>query len=141
MPDRRLTEGPEDFSLQTYLDWHGIKHFKAREIDPRGMAPRYLWANCVSVCRLAEKLREEFGPTMVSSGYRNSRYNQIVGGADDSMHLYFCALDLKPQRGTPRKWRAFFRRQRLSGIMGIGVYKTFIHIDTRVLLGRPLWDG
>ena len=42
-----------------------------------------------------EVLRHEFNePMIVSSGYRHESYNQVIGGAKNSPHLYGKAVDI-----------------------------------------------
>ena len=42
-------------------------------------------------------LRDQVGPIVVNSGYRNPTYNQMIGGATFSRHMYGDAFDMKPQ--------------------------------------------
>jgi hypothetical protein len=44
---------------------------------------------------LCDRLTEEFGQPIFSSGYRSPALNKIVGGAPSSAHLYGCAADLQ----------------------------------------------
>ena len=102
-----------------------------------------------------QKLREEFGPLKVNSGYRSPEHNATVGGAKKSMHLRF-ATDIPPVGWSrdpdddqpPQVWlHNFFdnveaRAQELA-FGGIGRYNTFIHLDCRTLIARPKarWDN
>lgn len=44
-----------------------------------------------------EPLRAEFGPLIVTSGYRSPALNALVpGSSTTSAHVFGCALDLKP---------------------------------------------
>ncbi len=45
---------------------------------------------------LFEPLRAQFGPLLVTSGYRCPKLNAAVGGAADSAHVFGCAGDLQP---------------------------------------------
>ena len=130
--------------LDAYLDAHVITHFASFEICPRYLAPLYSWPYIVPTLRYAEMLREEFGPVSVSSGYRNLWHNAEEGGAENSLHLAFNALDLSCRRGNPGDWWSFMRDVGQAAVGGLGLYSTFIHIDTRsLMLGRPpaSWRG
>ena len=46
---------------------------------------------------LLEPARLEVGPILISSGFRNSRVNSLVGGVKNSQHLIGQAADIRPQ--------------------------------------------
>ena len=81
-----------------------------------------------------EALRHEFNePMIVSSGYRHESYNQVIGGAKNSPHLYGKAVDVVISG------KSAYRLMKLAiqhGFTGIGVSqrgpheKRFLHIDT-----------
>ena len=81
-----------------------------------------------------EVLRHEFNePMIVSSGYRHESYNQVIGGAKNSPHLYGKAVDVVISG------KSAYRLMKLAiqhGFTGIGVSqrgpheKRFLHIDT-----------
>ena len=81
-----------------------------------------------------EALRHEFNePMIVSSGYRHESYNQVIGGAKNSPHLYGKAVDIVISG------KSAYRLMKLAiehGFTGIGVSqrgpheKRFLHIDT-----------
>ncbi len=67
-------------------------------------------------------------PIILTSGYRTQHTNSNTeGAAKNSMHLYGKAADVKIS-GIPTDYLA--RLLRLSGGGGIGVYSTFVHVDT-----------
>ena len=47
-----------------------------------------------------QPLRDEFGIIKVTSGYRNTRLNRLVGGSTTSNHLHGCAADIIPTKAT-----------------------------------------
>lgn len=47
-----------------------------------------------------QPVRDKFGTISVSSGYRNTRLNRLVGGSATSNHLHGCAADITPQKAT-----------------------------------------
>jgi len=80
------------------------------------------------------RLRKEFNePMVISSGYRHLSYNQVIGGAKSSPHLYGKAVDVLVSG------KAAYRLIKLSmdhGFTGIGVSQKgphkgrFLHLDT-----------
>ena len=82
-----------------------------------------------------EALRHEFNePMIVSSGYRHESYNQVIGGAKNSPHLYGKAVDIVISG------KSAYRLMKLAiqhGFTGIGVSqrgpheRRFIHLDTK----------
>lgn len=97
--------------------------------------PAHLWHRIVPTLRLVEGVRETFGPTTITSGYRDFAYNTVVRGSRGSRHMQFDALDFWCTNGTPREWADYLRQQRAAGVFrgGIGVYvaSNFVHVDTR----------
>jgi len=81
-----------------------------------------------------EALRHEFNePMIISSGYRDLSYNQVIGGAKNSPHLYGKAVDVVI---SGKKAYRLIKLAIQYGFTGIGVSqrgqheKRFIHIDT-----------
>jgi uncharacterized protein YcbK (DUF882 family) len=95
--------------------------------------PVELWHRMVPTLRLVERVREQFGPTTINSAYRSRSYNLAIGGVGDSRHSQNDAVDFRCRTGTPAEWAAFLREHRAAGAFqgGIGVYRTFVHVDTR----------
>jgi uncharacterized protein YcbK (DUF882 family) len=97
--------------------------------------PAHLWHRIVPTLRLVEALRERFGATTITSGYRDLAYNTVSGGSVGSRHMQFDALDCFCATGTPREWAAILRERRAAGEFrgGVGVYvgRGFVHVDTR----------
>lgn len=123
-----------------------IKHFEWHEFMVKGGShatsglnndpPRDLWENIIPTARILERLRLEIGhPVVITSAYRSPAYNATLSGAaKNSQHMQFRALDFKvPGAGTPAQWAAILKRYRNERMFegGIGVYPTFVHVDTR----------
>ena len=55
---------------------------------------------------LLEPARQEVGPIIINSGFRNSRVNTLVGGVKNSQHLLGQAADIRPKDPfvTPRHY-------------------------------------
>jgi uncharacterized protein YcbK (DUF882 family) len=79
-------------------------------------------------------LRHKFNkPMVISSGYRSSSYNQIIGGARNSPHLYGKAVDVLVSGKAAHKLIGLAIQH---GFTGIGVSQRgshesrFLHLDT-----------
>ena len=127
--------------LDKFLKDHGIKHFNAAEITrlhrlQKCAVPQSdLWGNIIPTLRLADEIREAWeAPVRVFSGYRTENYNKAVGGAPNSQHKHFRALDLSPANGKIDEFRRLVtkivKRWRDEGNqVGMGQYNSFCHID------------
>ena len=128
-------------SVETYsLDRDGEKqlsaHFRVREFACRdGTDTVKVDAGLVE---LLEQLRAAAGaPVVISSGYRTPAYNAAVGGARYSQHVQGTAADITAAGVSPLLLGQMAEYY-LGGRGGIGVYRTFTHVDTRA--GRARWD-
>lgn len=84
-----------------------------------------------------QTLRTRLGrPITINSAYRNPTHNKKVGGASNSQHLYGKAADIVVKGLTPQQVAAEAEK---VGFGGIGIYKTFVHLDTRP--GKTRWNG
>ncbi len=142
-------------SIAPQFDAHitslNLRHFKPYEFLVKGgqnddsSSPAYrlntdppqsLWSNIDPTARVIDELRDRLGRSIVlSSVYRSPAYNDAIGGAGDSQHTHFRAIDFAV-RGSPvgpSEWAGALREMRSSGMFqgGIGVYSTFVHVDTR----------
>jgi len=122
-------------------------HFRAREFDCHDgtPVPRSAHAALRRLCEeYLEPMRQRFGAGIVVSGYRHRRYNDRVGGAARSRHVYDehpgeVAADVRFARGTAKEWADEAER---LGASGVGRYERsgFVHVDTR--RGSPAhWTG
>lgn len=75
-------------------------------------------------------LRDELGlPIIIDSGYRTPEHNKKVGGSPTSQHLLGKAVDIKVKNVSPEKVAEVAIS--LGLFTGVGVYKTFTHLDVR----------
>lgn len=132
----------------TFLAEAGIVHFRAYEgcdvgrVHPASgvilEAPGLeLWENSLSLWRVLEWLREEAGGRAVSvkrSCFRDPEYNRVCGGADHSLHPLFCAGDVEVLGRSPEWVVRRMLKHPEAGVLGIGLYGDFSHIDTRGLV-------
>lgn len=102
-------------------------------------------SRAIQLAEVFELIRRSCGnsPIKVLSGYRTTRYNELVGGARLSQHIQGRAIDLKPPKGltVEQFHRIIFELSKNSFIKGIGKYKTFVHVDVRPGTHLALWNG
>lgn len=106
--------------------------------------PKEIWYAMLPTVRVLERIREYFGPTSITSGYRSAPYNATYsanGAVKDSMHVRNLAIDFKCRDAQPRTVASFARDLRMQGLFtgGVGVYKSWVHIDTRGTVAD--WNG
>lgn len=76
-----------------------------------------------------QKIRDHFGKSInITSGYRCTSYNAKIGGASGSRHTKGQAADFQIDGVAPLEIAQYAES---IGIKGIGLYDTFVHIDTR----------
>lgn len=130
--------------FQKLIDCEGIRYFDAKEVFFRGGSnarlqtntdpPRELWPNIIPTLRVLDALRVTLGvPIELTSIYRSPAYNRNIGGEKASFHMRFQACDFKAMTGKPKEWAAELLDMRRQGVFkgGVGIYPTFIHVDTR----------
>ena len=143
--------------LQEELNRHGIKHFTSNEVLRGWDVPEQLLFNIIPTLRILESVRNYFSiPIYVLGGYRDPEYNKAVKGAKNSLHLIFNAIDFTVgDRRKLQKIHTFLNKldegqlmtfrflPKFSGNFGIGIYDSFIHLDTRSIFKRKAparWD-
>jgi uncharacterized protein YcbK (DUF882 family) len=126
-----------------------FSHFKSHEWLTKGAShsqrtsrafglntdpPPELWQNSIPLLKTVDHLRAICGSRIViTSAYRSPAYNRAIGGANESWHTKFLAADLIPLDITPRKLHWFAREFRAAQNFrgGLGLYRSFVHIDVR----------
>ena len=135
----------------------GLKHFGPWELRPMGGAhynsnsscfklndipPEEKWNNIVNTIKVVDDLREDLNiPIRINSAYRSPDYNSCIKGRPRSLHLRFNALDIAFVGISSIEGCKELLSRRKAGVFsgGLGIYKTFVHIDTR---GRDAeWKG
>jgi len=77
-----------------------------------------------------DELREECGfPFVITSGYRSPRHSIEAKKASPGTHAQGIAADVAVQSGTQR--RIIVEKAIEAGFNGIGIAKTFVHVDMR----------
>lgn len=112
-------------------------NFKVKEFAcTDGSDPIFIDSELVSVL---QKIRTHFGKSVtITSAYRTPTKNKACGGTAYSQHLYGKAADIKISGVTPKKIAAYAEKL-LPNKGGIGIYKSFVHIDVRATKSR--WNG
>ena len=112
-------------------------HFKVREFACHdGTDTVFVSPDLV---KLLENIRSHFGrPVLINSGYRTEVWNKEQGGSPKSQHKYGMAADIHISGVTPRQIAAYAETL-LPRSGGIGVYKSFCHVDVRK--NRSRWNG
>lgn len=84
-----------------------------------------------------QKMRDYLAmPIKIISAYRTKSYNEMCGGSENSYHLLGRAFDIAVT-GIALKKLAILGAS--VGFKGIGIYKDFIHLDTRENL--YMWES
>lgn len=133
---------------ETFTEWfnrQGINYFSAREFTSyfetrrRGVTnsapPREMWKLILPTLRIVDELRDANGKSIVIlSSYRSPAYNAAISGAaTKSYHMRFQALDIAMAGHSPADVFALLDAMRERGKFsgGLGLYNSFVHIDTR----------
>jgi uncharacterized protein YcbK (DUF882 family) len=90
---------------------------------------------------LLQKIRDHYGASVtINSGYRTEEYNAkpTVNGGTYSQHKYGMAADIVVKGQTPLAV-AQYAQTLLPSSGGIGLYKSFTHVDVRA--GKSRWDS
>ena len=87
--------------------------------------------------RLLVKLRKKIKhPLYINSGYRCKEENIRVGGVPNSYHRMGYAADIRTDHINPIDLVALAMG---VGFIGIGLYRTFLHVDIRP--NEHFWEG
>lgn len=84
-----------------------------------------------------EDIREMAGnaPIVVNSAYRPQPYNRAVGGVRQSQHVFGRALDIRHTALSAHELYNLIQKMLKAGELpflgGVGLYRRFVHIDTR----------
>lgn len=108
----------------TEFDCHGSGCCSTTEIDPK-------------LVEYLQKIRDHFNaPVTINSAYRCEKHNAKIGGASKSKHKYGQAADIVVKGVAPAEVAKYAES---IGIKGIGLYSSFVHIDTRTT--KSFWYG
>lgn len=105
------------------------KNFAINEFACKG-------SGCCSIVKIdtelaacLQKVRDHFGKAVIiTSGYRCPTHNRAVGGSTNSYHARGMAADIQVKGVAPIEVAKFLES---IGMLGIGLYSNFVHVDTR----------
>ena len=93
----------------------------------------------LALVNLLQKIRDHFGKAVIiNSAYRTEAHNKSISGATYSQHKYGLAADIHINGVTPKEIAAYVETLMPSS-GGIGIYKSFVHVDVRQVKSR--WNG
>lgn len=99
-----------------------VKEFKSKDNSNTVLIDQKLVA-------LLQDIRNHFGSAVIiNSAYRSPSYNASVGGSKSSYHTKGMAADIRVVGVSPIE---VARYAESIGVKGIGLYDTFVHLDTR----------
>lgn len=123
--DNSMAEGTYNKGKATQLS----TNFKSTEFDCHGNGCCSTTDIDPELIKFLQKIRDHFGTSVtINSGYRCPTHNRNIGGASQSYHMKGKAADIVVKGHTPKEVAQYAES---LGMKGIGVYKTFTHIDTR----------
>lgn len=146
------------------IEEYRIRNFTVAEVLVRNKEEDILSGlieNIIPTLVMLQEIRDYVNvPIIINSSYRSPEYNKRIGGASNSLHLKFNAIDFSPTGFKRADYdellyrinaRYFNRVIKFKGketlispaVMGIGLYPNFMHIDTRGLIGLKApsrWD-
>lgn len=96
--------------------------------------------NLTNLAKQLEALRNAINmPIRIISGFRSREHNVKIGGAVNSFHVMGMAADIQVKGMTPTQVAKAIELLIKDGKMkqgGLGVYRTWVHYDTRGTLSR-----
>jgi uncharacterized protein YcbK (DUF882 family) len=122
-----------------------MSNFKLSEFDSKDGAnmPKRVEKEIKFLIEQLEVIRAYFkAPITINSGYRSPKHNAKVKGSKDSQHLLGRAADIVVKDVEPRMVEHIIRKLISEGKIaqgGVGLYKNFVHYDTRGIPAR--WIG
>lgn len=138
----------ETAEFDKFIESLGLRYFKPHELRFMGasnggggcagknnLPPKAIWKNIANTALMLDEIRHRLGASItILSTYRSPDYNTCIKGAKKSLHMRFNAIDFKCAKGKPSDWRKVVdlvakSDPRFEGY--VGMYPTFIHIDTR----------
>jgi hypothetical protein len=131
-------------AFSSFINGLNLRHFRGSEFIYQarrensgglsGIPPKSKWKNIVPTLQVLDQLRAHLGSSVsLTSTYRSAGYNRACGGASQSQHKEFSACDIQVKGVKPRIVYEILITWRRAGVFkgGLGLYNTFVHIDTR----------
>ena len=119
-------------AIKTYKKGDATKiaaNFKAREFDCQGSGCCVTTPIDEKLVEYLQQIRTHFGKPVHITAYRCKTHNaKVPNAATNSYHIYGRAADFHIDGVKPEEIAKYAES---IGIKGIGLYDTFVHIDTR----------
>jgi len=104
------------------------KNFKTKEFNCKCNECKVTYFD-TNLITILQGIRDYFGkPVIINSGYRCIKHNKDINGEKNSKHTKGMAADIKINGISPLTIAKYAES---IGVLGIIVYKDFVHIDTR----------
>ncbi len=114
------------------------KNFTKEEMECKcgcglfNMSPKFIM--------MLEKIRADIKmPMVITSGVRCENHNAKVGGSPTSAHLTGDAVDVRYT--SSKMLRDMVESAMKHGANGVGVYKSWVHIDIKERENPVMWVG
>lgn len=110
-------------------------HFKTRGHTVNSLPPKKMWKKMAPTLRIIDQMAGEMGAPVkeIISAYRSPQYNYAVRGKSRSLHMANQAVDVIFRGVSPYHVASVARhlrsQRRFEG--GVGLYRSFVHVDTR----------
>ncbi len=128
-----------------YINGLRLRHFESTELTDyanrsrngkqNALPPPPLWSNIRATLWVLDLFREDIGkPIVLVSSYRSIGYNgALPGAAPTSQHTRNAAIDFQVRGMSPAEAFERLMKYRNASVFrgGLGLYSTFVHIDTR----------
>lgn len=125
-----------EYSVKRDGDKKVSAHFRVREFASKDGYDKVLIDD--DLITLLENIRSASGGAVtLNSAYRSPEHNKAVGGVSNSQHVKGTAADIVVADTDPLTVGQIAEYY-LNTKGGIGVYKSFTHVDTRA--NRSRWD-
>ena len=146
---KQCNKAKDEITFEQWFATLDLKHFRDYELLEKGNRhkghgsaqglnadpPRDKWENIEQTIYVLDQLRTKLNaPIKILSAYRSPAYNKAIGGSPRSLHMQFNAIDFVCFNGRkPTHWATYLKVWIDNGMFkgGIGVYDTFVHLDTR----------
>ncbi|MCI8283811.1 MAG: DUF882 domain-containing protein [Firmicutes bacterium] len=116
------------YSFKTDGNKRLSKDFRVREFRCKDGSDKILISP--ETVRILQSIRDYFGePVTINSAYRTPAYNKKIGGVPKSQHVKGKACDIRVRNVPPKAVAAYIEAKFPK--TGIGLYSSFVHIDTR----------
>ena len=94
-------ELPEDLKLAKNFRLTELANNKGKATEDKYLITEY----SERFNAMLQTFRERYGGSIdPTSGYRQKDYNKLVGGSDNSLHLYACAVDFVDYMNRKDRW-------------------------------------